>query len=457
MSLLTGKQKEVLNNSILNYLQPLVPEGTLIEVQKSLHIDQITDDNDLLPKKWNAILRLQKKILDLESQLSQLSHVNSTNLSFFATTNQELTKLNWAPTKTKKTLNHDSSITSLVIHPNLPQLIAGSSNGSFTIWNLLDLVQPITTVKAHTKSINAMDISPEKLPMFDNAHVLVTCGSDLYIKIWDLKTFKLLRTFTGHEHVVSSIVFQGDDKIFTCSRDRSIKYWDLKLGWCLKSFIGHSDWVRSLDIINNEFILSGSNDQSIRLSHGESGTGLGLMIHNQVVEAVKFIPRIGNKYVDKLNDVVEINKDDLEIYEKLGYKYAVSGGRDDAIHIWLLPLPILRPHNHPLPSSNPHGILIRTLVGHKSWVKDLQLHPNGRILISCSDDKSVKFWDLETGDCVKTLEGHDGFVNTIAWAPSIYENKKEAEEKLEDEAYINENMRCIFASGSTDQTVKVWD
>ncbi len=457
MSLLSAKQRSDLNTSILNYLKPLVSQDCITNLQQELQIDELKDDGDLLTKKWNAIIRLQKKIIDLESQVDQLSK-QSTNSSYLTSsnTNSDLVKLNWVPSKVRKTLNNESSVTCVAIHPSLPQLVNGCSDGSFTVWNVLDLAQPIDIIQAHTKTLNKLVISPDKLEFNNNNHVMVTCGSDLYVKVWDCSNYKLLRTLTGHEHVVSSVVFkEGSRYIFTCSRDTTIKIWDLTNGWCLKSFIGHSDWVRTLDLTASEYLLSGSNDQSIRLSHGDSGTGLGIMIgHNQVVEVVKFLPTLSNQYVDKM--LTNLESVDQDSYDKLGYKYAVSGGRDDTIKIWLLPIPIIRPHNHPIPSSNPQGTLIKTLIGHKSWVKDLTIHPNGKFLISCSDDKSIKIWDLENGDCLRTLQNHHmGFVNSIAFAPPIFEDPNDR--KTHDQALINESMRCLFISGGTDQLVKVWE
>jgi len=34
-------------------------------------------------------------------------------------------------------------------------------------------------------------------------------------------------------------------------------------------------------------------------------------------------------------------------------------------------------------------------IGHDGWVNDLVFHPNGKYLLSASDDKSVRIWDLE--------------------------------------------------------------
>ncbi|MDM8562505.1 WD40 repeat domain-containing protein [Candidatus Marithioploca araucensis] len=46
--------------------------------------------------------------------------------------------------------------------------------------------------------------------------------------------------------------------------------------------------------------------------------------------------------------------------------------------------------------------------GHKSLIKDVTFTPDGRYLVSASDDKLIRVWDLETGKTVRTLRGQIG-------------------------------------------------
>ena len=45
------------------------------------------------------------------------------------------------------------------------------------------------------------------------------------------------------------------------------------------------------------------------------------------------------------------------------------------------------------------------------WV--LELRAAGPVVVTASDDKTVKLWRVSTGACLRTLEGHSGHVNSV--------------------------------------------
>jgi WD40 repeat protein len=53
------------------------------------------------------------------------------------------------------------------------------------------------------------------------------------------------------------------------------------------------------------------------------------------------------------------------------------------------------------------GEQVRSVVAHKGWVRDLAVFPNGKQLVSVGDDMLVNIWNGETGELLNTLDGHD--------------------------------------------------
>ena len=92
---------------------------------------------------------------------------------------------------------------------------------------------------------------------------------------------------------------------------------------------------------------------------------------------------------------------------------------------------------HPLKSSliSPGGRLLRILTGHSDSVNAIAITPDGKQMVSGSEDGVLKVWDLETGKQLLTLSGHSKLVTAIAISP--------------------DNKRVI--SASEDGTLRVWD
>lgn len=60
--------------------------------------------------------------------------------------------------------------------------------------------------------------------------------------------------------------------------------------------------------------------------------------------------------------------------------------------------------------------------GHRAFIKDLAFTPDGELLVSASDDKTIRVWDWQAGVTLRTIRGqigpgHDGKVFAIAISP----------------------------------------
>lgn len=52
-------------------------------------------------------------------------------------------------------------------------------------------------------------------------------------------------------------------------------------------------------------------------------------------------------------------------------------------------------------------------IGHDNWVRGLVFHPSGKYLLSASDDKTIRVWDIKNQRNNKTLESHQHFVTSL--------------------------------------------
>ena len=52
-------------------------------------------------------------------------------------------------------------------------------------------------------------------------------------------------------------------------------------------------------------------------------------------------------------------------------------------------------------------------VGHDNWVRGLVFHPGGKFILSASDDKTIRTWDIRNKRNHKTLNAHQHFVTSL--------------------------------------------
>jgi len=81
------------------------------------------------------------------------------------------------------------------------------------------------------------------------------------------------------------------------------------------------------------------------------------------------------------------------------------------------------------------GLCLKMLQGHTSWIRSVDFSPNGLQLASGSHDRTVRIWDIGTYQCSRILTGHSNSVWSVVFNP----------------------MNGTLASGGDDGDIRIWD
>ncbi len=95
------------------------------------------------------------------------------------------------------------------------------------------------------------------------------------------------------------------------------------------------------------------------------------------------------------------------------------------------------------------GHRLHTLKGHKNRIWSIAFSPDGKTLVSGSDDKTMRFWDVAAGKEVRQIKHSQG-IGKIAWSP---------DGKLLASIDTIEHFDKEYGSGywSNDNRVRIWD
>ncbi|CCE86413.1 Piso0_004901 [Millerozyma farinosa CBS 7064] len=102
----------------------------------------------------------------------------------------------------------------------------------------------------------------------------------------------------------------------------------------------------------------------------------------------------------------------------------LSGSRDKTLITWKL-----------TGDDHQYGVPKKSFKGHSHIVQDVTISADGAYALSASWDRTLRLWDLESGECTQRFVGHNGDVLSCS---------------------IAKNLRQIV-SASRDKTVKVWN
>ncbi|KAJ6693735.1 hypothetical protein OIU85_004506 [Salix viminalis] len=160
--------------------------------------------------------------------------------------------------------------------PSLQQFYSGgpfvvSSDGSFIACANGDNIKIVDSSNASIKANIEVDTDAglTALALGPNDKFLFSAGHSRLIRVWDLSTFKCVRSWKGHDGPVMSMACHASGGLLaTAGADRKVLVWDVDGGFCTHYFKGHKDVVTNIMFhpdTNKTLLFSGSADATVRV------------------------------------------------------------------------------------------------------------------------------------------------------------------------------------------------
>lgn len=257
----------------------------------------------------------------------------------------------------------------------------------------------------------------------------------------------LYNSLEGHKGKVTSAAFSPDGKrAITASDDRTARIWNVTESRVIKVLEGHTKGVTGACFSpDGRLVVTASRDGTVQIRDAQSGQLLRTLKYNGAdVTSVSF-SRDGKQIVTASRDnIVRIwdpadgrmlrppikmpgdaendAEDDYYGFNSASFspdgKQVVTASEDDTVRIW----------------DTADGRQVRVLGKHLQCVNTAVFSPDGNQIVTASDDNTARVWNTETGYS-KALKGHtDDVVNAVFSG---------------DGAYV--------VTASKDNTVRIWD
>jgi WD40 repeat protein/beta-lactamase regulating signal transducer with metallopeptidase domain len=263
------------------------------------------------------------------------------------------------------------------------------------------------------------------------------------VTIWDTATNKQVGKLAGHKQPILALTVAPDDQTFaTGDIGGVIHLWQRDGFKQTGTLEGHENWVEAVTFTqDSKRLISGSHDASVRIwDVAKQMPIMRLDGHLPPVRALMVSPDGKKLYSGGATRMVKVW--DLTSYRELAtYQASPERPGDPPIILQTVYSPdgkllVTALENRTIQiRSAVTGDLLRTLEGHDDVVTCLVFARDGKSFFSGSSDRTIRRWEVATGKQIAQLDGHTSWVYALAVSPDGQ----------------------TLASSGYDKTIRLWD
>uniref|UniRef100_H2YVD8 PAC1-like LisH-like dimerisation domain-containing protein n=1 Tax=Ciona savignyi TaxID=51511 RepID=H2YVD8_CIOSA len=166
---LSTRQRDELNLAISEYLRSNGYSKALEAFKEEADLsDQVDKKYDgLMEKKWTSVVRLQRKVMDLEAKLNELTKETRDGI----TPQHKKDPSEWIPRPPERYAlsGHRSPITRVIFHPVYGLVLSAAEDSTIKVWDY-ETGDFERTLKGHTDSVQDISFDP-------TGKILASCES----------------------------------------------------------------------------------------------------------------------------------------------------------------------------------------------------------------------------------------------------------------------------------------
>ena len=407
----------------------------------------ITGSTDKTARLWNAETGQQSAVLEHDGVVRSAAF--SSDGRRVVTASDDKTARIWDVQTGKQIAaltGHTARVRDAAFSPNGRYVLTSSDDKTARLWDS-KTGEPVHILEGHTQSVRGVAFSPD-------GERAVTTSLDHSARVWSVETGKQ-SVILGHGDVVTSAAFSPDgQRIVTASDDNTVPIWDAQMGERIVTLSGRTA-VYSPD---GRSIVTSDGDTA-RIWNADNGKlAMVLRGHRSRVTGAVFSPD-GRSVLTASDDKTarlwsagtETNTQMAVLVAHTGSagravfspdgRRALTASDDNSVRLWDAEagrqIATFTRAGSGMAAFSPDGRLVaipdnntvvvrdantgeredRIFQGHSAAVQSVAFSADGRRIVTASDDRTARVWDLQTGGQIAALTEHTAPVRSAVFSP----------------------------------------